>query len=121
MDIGKLRYLVAIEQKSGTRDGFGADRELWTTVATVYAGFVTISGSSGAPAGRELFAAQKLNPEVTHKITIRYRPGISAEMRVNWLDTSEGRNRIFDILAVTDATQGRRTLDLLVIERNIPG
>jgi SPP1 family predicted phage head-tail adaptor len=111
---GKLRYLVAIEQKTSAKDSFGAPQELWSTVAQVYAGFETLSG-------QELFAAQKINADVTHKITIRYRAGIVADMRVNWTDTREGRNRIFDILAPMDPTQGREKLHLLAVERNIPG
>jgi SPP1 family predicted phage head-tail adaptor len=111
---GKLRYLVAIEQKTSAKDGFGAPQELWNTVCQVYAGFETLSG-------QELFAAQKINADVTHRITIRYRAGIVADMRVNWTDTREGRNRIFDILAPMDPTQGREKLQLLAVERNIPG
>jgi SPP1 family predicted phage head-tail adaptor len=114
MQSGKLRYLVAIEQKTGARDGFGADQELWSTVAQVYAGFDTLSG-------QELFAAQKLNADVTHKITIRFRSGILAQMRVNWTDTRENRNRIFDIVAAMDPDQRREKLELMAIERNIPG
>lgn len=121
MQSGKLRYLVAIEQKTSSRDGFGAAQELWNTVCKVYASLETMSAQSGAPAGQELFAAQKLSANVTHKITIRYRAGIIPTMRINWTDTSEGRNRIFDILASTDPTQGREELQLLAIERNIPG
>lgn len=114
MQSGKLRYLVAIEQKSGARDGFGAEQELWGTVAQVYAGFEALKGD-------ELFAAQKINPDVTHRITIRYRAGILATMRVNWTDTREGRNRIFDILAPMDTEQRREELHLLAVERNILG
>lgn len=114
MQSGKLRYLVAIEEQSSSKDTFGAPQELWSTVAQVYAGFETLSG-------QELFAAQKIDANVTHKITIRYRSGIVAKMRVNWTDSREGRNRIFDILAPTDPDQGRQKLHLLAIERNVPG
>jgi SPP1 family predicted phage head-tail adaptor len=113
MQSGKLRYLVAIEQKTPGRDAFGAEQEVWSTFAQVYAGFETLSG-------QELFAAQKFNPDVTHKITTRFRTGIVAEMRVNWTDTREGRNRIFDIIAPMDPVQGREKLYLLAIERNVP-
>jgi SPP1 family predicted phage head-tail adaptor len=114
MESGKLRYLVAIEQKTSAKDSFGAPQELWNTVCQVYAGFETLSG-------QELFAAQKITPDVTHRITLRYRAGIIAEMRVNWTDTREGRNRIFDILAPMDPDQGRQKLHLLAVERNVPG
>jgi SPP1 family predicted phage head-tail adaptor len=114
MQSGKLRYLVALEQKTSARDNFGADQELWNTVATIYAGFDTLSG-------QELFAAQKINADVTHKITLRYRAGIIAAMRINWTDTTEGRNRIFDIIAPMDPEQRRQMLTVLAIERNIPG
>jgi SPP1 family predicted phage head-tail adaptor len=114
MQSGKLRYLVAIEQQSSAQDSFGGGEQLWSTVALVYAGFETLNG-------RELFAAQKISADVTHKITIRYRAGIVATMRVNWTDTTEDRNRIFDILAPMDPDQGRQMLTLLAVERNIPG
>jgi SPP1 family predicted phage head-tail adaptor len=114
MQSGKMRYLVAIEQKTAARDGFGAEQELWSTICQVYAGFEALSG-------RELFAAQKLSPDVTHKITTRFRTGILATMRVNWTDTREGRNRIFDIIDSIDPDQRREKLELLAIERNIPG
>jgi SPP1 family predicted phage head-tail adaptor len=97
-----------------SRDGFGAEQETWGTVCQVYAGFDALSG-------QELFAAQKINPNVTHRITIRFRTGILATMRVNWTDTREGRNRIFDIIDSIDPDQRREKLELLAIERNITG
>lgn len=111
---GKLRYLVAIEQQASARDAFGAEQDNWSTFALVYAGFETLSG-------RELFNAQKLNAEITTKITIRWRAGVLPEMRVNWTDTGNNRNRIFDILACMDPTEHRRQLNLLSVERYIPG
>jgi SPP1 family predicted phage head-tail adaptor len=111
---GKLRYLVSIEQQASTRDAFGAEQDNWTTFAQVYAGFETLSG-------RELEAAQKINAEITSKITIRWRAGILPEMRVNWSDTANNRIRIFDILAPMDPTEHRRQLNLLSVERFIPG
>ncbi|HEY2361198.1 MAG TPA: phage head closure protein [Candidatus Angelobacter sp.] len=114
MQSGKLRYLVAIEEQTSSKDGFGAEQPLWDTVALVYAGFETLNG-------QELSAAQTITPDVTHKISIRFRAGITAKMRVNWTDTTEGRNRIFDIIAPMDPDQRRQQMTLLAVERNVPG
>jgi SPP1 family predicted phage head-tail adaptor len=112
MQSGKLRHPIAIEQKSSARDSMGAAQEVWSTFALPFAGFETLSG-------RELEAAQKINPEITSKITIRYQAGVIASMRVNFTDTTAGRNRIFDILAVMDPDERTRKMELLSVERYI--
>jgi SPP1 family predicted phage head-tail adaptor len=112
MQSGKLRKLIAIEQKSSARDSMGATQEVWSTFSLPFAGFETLSG-------RELAAAQKINPEITSKITIRYLAGVTADMRVNFTDTTAGRNRIFDILAVMDPDERTRKMELLSVERFI--
>lgn len=103
MRAGMLRHRVQIQQVTETQDSFGAVVQTWGTVATVWASIEAISG-------REFFDAAQTNAEITHRIRIRYRPGIAPAMRV-----VEG-TRTFDIQAVLDPGGRRRELVLMVKE-----
>lgn len=73
MRAGKLRKLVAIEQRDSGQDATGQQAITWTQVAEVYAAIEPISG-------RELIAAQAVQNEVTHDIAIRFLPsGLGAQ------------------------------------------
>lgn len=67
--------------------GSGMPDESWQTWATVYASVEPLNG-------RELFAAQEHHAEVTTRIRMRYREGVTAKMRVS-LD-----GEIYEIKAV---------------------
>lgn len=99
MRAGDLRRRVLIQSRQATVDGFGQRSTTWTDVATVFAEIQPLSG-------RELQLAQAINAEVNHKVTIRYRPGISAAMRVVY------QGRRFNIQAVIDVDMRHRTLEL---------
>jgi len=71
-------------------DSFGAEIIDWADVCTVWASVEPLKG-------REFFAAQKENAETTVRICIRYRPGISADMRILYCDKVYGINAIIDI------------------------
>lgn len=72
---GKLRHRVVIKQLAMARDGIGGVVESWAELATVWADIVPLSG-------REFIAAQAAQAGVTARITIRYREGITAAMRI---------------------------------------
>lgn len=55
--------------------GSGMPDESWQTYATVYASVEPLNG-------RELFAAQEHHAEVTTRIRMRYREGVTAKMRI---------------------------------------
>src|SRR5512143_2305375 len=75
MRIGKLRHRVTIEQVAETQDADGAGLETWSTYATVQASIEPISG-------REYFAAQSTQADVTHRIVLRYMAGIVPKLGV---------------------------------------
>jgi len=56
---------VALQSASKTQDTFGHSTPTWSTYATVWAGLEPLTG-------RELIEAQRLDAEISHKITIRY-------------------------------------------------
>lgn len=75
MNAGKLRHRITLQRRDVTQDAFGAPVDTWTDVATVYASIDPLKGS-------QLLAAQAFGNETKAKIIIRYRPGITADMRV---------------------------------------
>jgi len=101
--IGKLRRRITIERVTETQDTDGAVLETWSTYATVQASIEPISG-------REYFAAQSTQADVTHRIRIRYLSGIVPKMRVSY------NSRIFDILSVINVGERNRELQLMCRE-----
>ena len=75
--------------------------------ASVYA---TVWASVEALSGRQLEAAQQKVAEVTHKITIRFCPGVVSSMNV-WFD-----QRQFQILYVEDPDETKKKQNLLCLE-----
>lgn len=64
MSPGKLRYLVAVQKPSGSRDAVGERTTVFTTMADVYASIEPVSTE-------ERSAAAQARMEVTHRVTIR--------------------------------------------------
>lgn len=101
---GRLRHRVTIEQKVTTRDpDTGAPITAWQTWAANVAAEV-------APLSvKEFLAAQQLQSEVSARITIRYRSGVLATMRIRF------KGQIYNIAgALPDAVSGLEYLTLPV-------
>lgn len=75
LDAGALNKRIKILRKANGTDTHGYPVEGWPEVATVWANVT-------AAAAREFWEAQAAHGELTHKITIRYRPDITADMRI---------------------------------------
>lgn len=103
MQSGQLRKRLTIQQRSAAQDSYGQPLTTWTDVATVWGAVEPLSG-------RELMAAEAVQAEVTHQVVIRYRPGISAKMRIAY------GARLFDIQNVLDENERHRILTLLCLE-----
>ncbi len=103
MRAGELRHRITIQQATETPSTSGAITQTWSTVATVWAAIEALSG-------REAFAAQQVNAQVSSRIRIRYRAGITPKMRIVF------GARTFNIESVMDMESRRRELQLLVSE-----
>lgn len=103
MKIGKLRHRITLQEYIATRDSFGAEVEAWVDIGTVWASIEPLSG-------REFFAAQQVNAEVSTKITLRYRTGIKPEMRVLFA------GRVFEIVSVINLEEKNIQLVLMCEE-----
>ena len=101
---GRLRHKVTIQQLSTgspQQDGTGAPDQQWAAL------FTDIWAAVEPLQGRELFAAQEFHSEVTTRIRILYRSGITHLMRV-----VHGSD-YYDIRAVIDPDKMHRELHLL--------
>ncbi|MBK0003169.1 phage head closure protein [Erwinia sp. S38] len=101
MQAGKLRHRVRLQQKVSQQDPVtGAVEPSWLDVATLWAEVSPLSV-------REFIAAQAGQGEVTTRIKIRYRPGITRHHRILY------REQIFNIEGVLpDPKSGREYLTL---------
>lgn len=100
---GGMRQRIRIEEATLTPDGLGGFTRDWQTVATVWAEITTVRGD-------EYFASGQLASQVTHRIRLRWREGITTAMRVVF------GVRIFAIRAVIENDGKKRSLELIVEE-----
>lgn len=103
MNISKLRHRVTIQNKVTLPDGYGGVTSTWQDVATVWASVEPLNG-------RELYAAQQVKAELSHRVRIRYMSGIKPEMRIAF------DNRTFEIEAIIDPEERHESLELLCSE-----
>lgn len=105
MKIGALRHVATIQENDPI--AVNAANERVDSWGTFEAG---VRCSVQELSGRELeFAARKV-ANVTHKVVMRYRPGVTPRMRIAW------DSRTLNIEAVTDTEGLQRELNLLCVE-----
>jgi SPP1 family predicted phage head-tail adaptor len=105
---GDLRRRITIQSRDSQQDTFGQQSTSWVDVLSCWA---QISPANG----REQLAGDAQQAETTHRITIRYRPGITAAMRVVY----EGR--LLEVTSVLDDEMQHRKLQLMCSEGLAPG
>lgn len=103
MQAGKLRHQVTLQSNTPTRNNGGELVESWSTWATVWASVEPLDG-------REYFNAQQVTSEVTTRIRMRYRDGVTPQLRVAW------RNRIYQVHAVIRVEERDREIHLMCSE-----
>ncbi|MBK4414170.1 phage head closure protein [Enterobacter hormaechei] len=101
MQAGKLRHRVTIQEPVMVQNPeTGAVNKTWRDLATVWAEVSPLSA-------REFIAAQASQGEITTRITIRFRPGITRMNRILF------RGEIYNIDGVLpDPKSGREYLTL---------
>lgn len=96
MDPGKMRHRITFQMPGGGVDEHGDPADVWEDVTTVWAAIDPISG-------REFYAAEQSQSEVSHKVRIRFRAGLTTAMQIkfgqrafriisiiNWAERGEG-------------------------------
>jgi SPP1 family predicted phage head-tail adaptor len=106
--IGGLKHPLRLQRALSTPDGGGGFAVTWADVEEypdVFARIRTVSA-------REDFRHLRLQAMVTHRLTIRYRSDVAADMRL-----VDGEGRIFDIVGVVDVDMRREFLDILAVSQ----
>lgn len=107
IDPGKMRHRITFQRFSGALDDFGdplqTDDANWADAATMWAAIDPISG-------REFYAAEQSQSEVSHKIRCRYRTGLDTAMRITY-----GKRR-FKIISLIDWEDRHESLLLMCKE-----
>jgi len=105
LERGQLRHRVSLQRHEQAQDaGTGILMAAWVDVAQVWAAIEPLSA-------REFVASQAVQSAVTARITIEFRDGVTAGMRV------VHENRLYDIQGVLrDRRSGREYLTLPVSE-----
>ena len=104
MNAGSLRHRFVIKTAQEIENTFGEIVETPLTFATVWASIEPLSG-------RELFQAQQVQAEVTHRVRMRYLAGVTAKM------TGLFGTREFQILSVINPEERNRELVLMCKEQ----
>lgn len=118
MRSGKLRFRVTLQRRVDTQQPGGQVKHTYTEIDEVWAGIAPLSG-------REFFAAQQVQSQVTTRINIRMRSDIDETTRVIHITNHTESPVWFDVYDVTsvlpDEKTGRRELSLLCIKRVAEG
>lgn len=92
LKIGKLKHRVTLQEYTATRDSYGAELEAWVDIATAWASVEPLTG-------KEYFQTQQINAEISTKVTIRFKAGVAAKMRLIYND------RVFEIISVINTEE----------------
>ena len=85
MRSGNLKHKVQIQQFVSTKNEVGESIKEWVEFKTVYAAII--------PQSSKEFFKYGIHAEITHKIEMRYIPGVHPDMRIKYGE------RIFEISA----------------------
>lgn len=105
MNPSSLNRRIVIERKSVSRDSYGAEVIDWVPRATVWA---SVTDELGPVRGSEKKAEHVRVLEITTKIVIRYRDGITSDMRVRLADGA----RTWQIVSIAEG--GRRDATIML-------
>ncbi len=93
--ISALRTRLALQAPVDTPDDAGGFNRGWTTIDMIDAAIMPTGGT-------RQFVAERQESATTHKILLRWRPDISAHMRLS------GQGRVYEIISLFDADGRRR-------------
>jgi SPP1 family predicted phage head-tail adaptor len=107
MQAGPLRHSVSLLSPAGTQDSYGQPSSVYSTEATVRAAIEPLNG-------RELFQAQQVGSDISHRVTIRgvdTPSGLKASWRVAF------GSRTFEVESIKDDDERGFRTELMCVER----
>lgn len=103
MEAGRLNKKVTIQNRVVTRNALNEAVTTWTDLASVWAAIEPLQG-------REFWAQQQVQSEVTIRVRIRYRTGLLPSMRLRY------GQRIFVIESIINPKEKNQELQLMCSE-----
>lgn len=104
IDPGKLRERVTVQIASGTTNALGETVLSWADSSAVWA---SVEGVSA----REALAAGQQETSVSHKVRLRFLPGLTQQMRFAW------RGRTLEIVSLLE--HGNRSEHEAICTENV--
>lgn len=104
-NVGAMRERVTLYAQTQTVSTAGDITTTWAELATFWARVQPLSATQIMLAGRDDAVRR-------YEMTIRYRSDVSTNSRIMW------RGRRFDVTGVTDETEQRVFLSVLLLEIN---
>jgi SPP1 family predicted phage head-tail adaptor len=89
IDAGKLRDRITVQIASGTTNALGETVLAWSDSSAVWA---SVEGVSA----REALTAGQQETSISHKVRLRYLPGLTQQMRFAW------RGRTLEIVSLLE-------------------
>ena len=105
IDPGKLRERVTVQIANGTTNALGETVLAWANSSAVWA---SVEGVSA----REALTAGQQETTVSHRVRLRYLPGLTQNMRFSW------RSRTLDIISLLE--HGNRSEHEAICQEQVP-
>ena len=106
MRAGSLRHTISIQEETSTPDSQGGFTLEWNDISSMDA----VPAAIWPLSAKESLDAMKLELQITHKIRIRYRSGITTKDRIKF------GTRIFNIVSLINLEERNEQLDMLALE-----
>jgi len=104
--LSELQHVVEIQVESTAGDGGGGQTDPWASPVIV----ATVRARVEPLRGNERLHAMQIEATLTHRVTIRHRPDVTAKMRLKF------DNRFLNIRAVIDVQERGRFSHLMCEE-----
>ncbi|PUA17267.1 phage head closure protein [Glaciimonas sp. PCH181] len=108
MRAGDLLHRITLQQRSTAADSLGQQATTWSDLFTIWAYIESLTA-------RELLAAQAVQSEVNHRITVRYRAEFANPISVAAMRAIY-KGRYFNISGALNLDERNRTIELLASE-----
>ncbi len=104
MDIGRTNKRITLCRYTEKENCLNQTEQVLQEVRTVWA-------SVEPTRGREYQEAQRIRPELTYKITMRYQKDVTSDMLIRF------RHRYFKIVSVINVRERNEMLEIVCIEK----
>ena len=112
MRIGELRRRVTVQQKTVSQDTVGQEIASWGDLTSIWCHIAPATGS-------DIFVAQQIKAEITHRIDARWRPEFANPQNSNNLRivyATQYATRIFNVTAILNQDERNKEVIIYAVE-----